>query len=775
MSDPLATTVQTLDSIALGQHALNPRSEAEIRALSGKADKDMRTVVQKMQKVQLDVQPLAGIKWLGSFCADAEVLKRMEGKNGGSVLLASSTSTLEVRHAVPRLLKTLQDMYDTIPALCPQWPVSRQGVQKAVMGKAMVGGGTQYTLGRLLEYGPKKGVAPPRPFDAGEVVAANLATGRRISTPDRAPMAITERDVKVHADSDNGFPVGGTMRDPFAQAKVLELAAQLRNTLTSKASSVKAGVEVLMRLHPEVTTCKGKTKTDVYSLAKVSARQLRFYNVVPRQLVVMMQTATQPLADSWKEGSQDNWTTGIGKGFAQGRADELVRWLDQRLETDTMAWTHTGDDTLVVRRWHEAGECWVEIFSLDCSSFDLTQHHETTRWVHQLFAQQLRNVDEVAGELWHSLARERTVTIAGSLPVRVKHWGASGMPLQSEVNDTLMECLLRRLAKKKWSGKAQLAAAVQEVGAEVGFQVRLEDHFQSMYLPTEPPVRSLLRKRPFLYLGYFLYEDVKSGMISACLDIQRFFSGAAYLSGGYVEKSQVGTKAALALAGYALSMGVPPPFFEDAHSILRRTAIAALEAVGARLTGHEVEMEVARHVFAGLPRIADVSGLVAAVGHDPRIIWHGGFVEAPEAPLGLWADEPWVKEADSPFAFLDPKLNELLPAGADKAGRVPPTPSRVLEERELKAQRRQEAEVEREGRPKRRGRGGRALEATALEDVDEDDYDESSYEASAGASDLDEELDELHAEEREFRRRERDPFYRRAEPGVVMSDLYELD
>lgn len=735
MSDPLATTVQTLDSVRLAAHPLRVRSEADVRSASGgKADKDMKKAADELQAKKLDVQLLRGIKQLKPFCADAEVLKRMEGKKGEDVLLSSSTASLEVRHAAPRLLATLQEMYDRVPATCDQWPVSPQKLVAAAYGKAMLGGGVQYSLGRLIQYGPKVGVAPPKPFEASEVVPALIATGRRIPAPERVPVAITEADVKVNADSDNGFPVGGTMRDPFAQSKVLELAGRIKNKLLSGRFTVAQGVEVLKTTAPELVACKGKVKTDVYSLEKAAARSLRFYNVVGRQNVLLMQAGTQPLAEAWKEESKGDWTTGIGKGFAHGRADELVAWLDQRLETEQVAWSHTGDDTLVVRRWEEKGQLWVEIFSLDCSSFDLTQHHDVTKWVHEMIGRQLVAVDECAGELWKSFARERIVTLVGSLAVKTRHWGASGMPLQSEVNDTLMECLLRRLAKRSWHGKEQLRAEIAEVGAEVGFQIRLEDHFMATYKADEQPVRSLLQRRPFLYLGYYLYMDEETERIAACLDIPRFFAGGAYLSGGYVEKAAVGPKVALALAGYTLSFGVPPPFFRESWEVLQSRAVAALQQVGDRLTDGEIEAEVARHVYAGLPRIADLKGLVAAVSKDPREIWMGVMAPPVEVPLGAWADEPWVKEASTLFDFSDPKANELAVATTAVAGRVPPTPARVLKEREQKAQRRQEAEAEKQAGPvraKRKGKagGGKADDqADASEEEEDEPPDEDSDE-----------------------------------------------
>lgn len=641
----------------------------------------MSKLMSQLDRKQVDVRYMGGVRALRDWCADSVKISQMDASKG-PVLLASDTSQLQVRHPVPRLQRTLQEMYDAMPSVCANWPVSKQGVVKAVGSMSMLGGGTQYTLGRIALYAPKRGAVISQPFAASEVVTALKRAGRVVPPPDRAVMAIREEDVKVNADSDNGFPVMGTMRDPFARHLVLKLAGQLRNRLNS-AQDLPAAIEEFCEKFPEVVLFKGKTKVDVYNVAKAQQRTLRFYNVAPRHLVVMMQSATQPLADAWKECSRENWTTGIGKGFAKGRADEMVTWLDREIARDGIGWTHTGDDTLVGRRWKEGDEDWAEVFSLDCSAFDLTQHSSVSEKVHLLLGQQLKTVDKIAGTLWHRFMRSRQVTLLGSANAVTRHWGPSGMPLQSEVNDTLMECFLQRLSKRKWSGKQQLAQEIEAIAAEVGFSVRLEDYFAGRVGPEEAALRSLIERRPFLYVGYYLHKDEGTGKIVPCLDITRFFGGGGFLNGGFVDKQSVGLKVSLALAGYSLSMGVPPAWFEPAHKVLRETAVACLREVGSRISSEDVEAEVRKHVFAGLPEITSVDGLVAAIEQDPRKIWLDKWEDKPPS-LGDWADEPWEERASELQRFLDPGANEARPANPSKAGLPPPTPARVVAMREEK-------------------------------------------------------------------------------------------
>jgi hypothetical protein len=302
------------------------------------------------------------------------------------------------------------------------------------------------------------------------------------------------------------------------------------------------------------------------------------------------------------------------------------------------------------------------------------------------------------------------------------------MPMQSEVNDTLMECLLFRLKAEKWHDKVGLGEILAKIGQEVGFVVRLEDHYKAVHPGGPEYLKELLRKRPFLYLGYYLHVDSETKRVAACLDINRFFAGAAYLSGSYVEKSAVGPKTALALAGYALSFGVPPAFFESAYDVLKKTALAALEGVGGQLVDEDVQAEVHKHVYAGLPDIRDVFGLRGALEQNPRVIWFGDFVP-PEKPLGAWADEPappWVQEATKVFDLRDFGLNEIRSVQPEVAGRLPPTPARVLQERAVRQanrEKKRDERAERKGRHKRAGAQGSDPPTSGSGSEEEDEED----------------------------------------------------
>jgi hypothetical protein len=100
--------------------------------------------------------------------------------------------------------------------------------------------------------------------------------------------------------------------------------------------------------------------------------------------------------------------------------------LQVQLDAHGCGFVHVGDDSLVVVK---VGDQMVS-FALDCSSFDLTQHGDCTKEVHDALRGVLEQVDAVAANIWHALARERVAVIVGGAAVRMKHAGPSGMPLQ---------------------------------------------------------------------------------------------------------------------------------------------------------------------------------------------------------------------------------------------------------------------------------------------------------------------------------------------------------
>jgi len=423
-----------------------------------------------------------------------------------------------------------------------------------------------------------------------------------------------------------------------------------------------------------------------------------------------MQQATQPLSERWKRNAEESYRSFIGRGMANGGAEALVDWLDFQVVTDDIGWSHCGDDTFMVRHWQNSdGQHCYAMFSLDCTAFDLTQHGDVTRHIHEAFADQLRAIDALAAEIWLSMMRMREITLSGALPVRTKHWGASGMPMQSEVNDVLMEILCSRLARESWHTRAELEAHIVFHADRLGLKVRLEHFWETKAKSLQhAPVHYCLARQPFLYVGYHLYQREGEGRVAAQVDVARFVSQGAYMSGAFEKDlSVLGVKVALVLAGYALSFGEPHPQYESAFGALVDNAKRALKAKAAEISMVDAQAELDKYVYAGLGlSIKSVEGLLGALDRA-EFIWSGKEPEAsvsppppPPIPSSLllasagskrpvWADEveeeeaavePWLRDlrASVRRADLGRQVNEDMTTIPSKAGRLPPTPSAEL-------------------------------------------------------------------------------------------------
>jgi len=234
MSDPLATSTIALDALALSSHALKYKSQAEIlKGLPAKEKyKDPGQAAAALREHRVDVlllpaRVMKSDDWLG-VKEDVEKFRK-----DGEVYLASSTMRYDVRAFVPRLYKVMQEFVDATPTLSV-FPGTRAAAIKAASTKALAGGGVHLSFGRVLEHAPKLGAVIADAPTRAEVDAA-LQRLRRDPARD-PPKAYAlewsgEPSVKINADADNGFPVGGTMREDYPRQLTLELAGNLRGNL----------------------------------------------------------------------------------------------------------------------------------------------------------------------------------------------------------------------------------------------------------------------------------------------------------------------------------------------------------------------------------------------------------------------------------------------------------------------------------------------------------------------------------------------------------------
>jgi len=277
-----------------------------------------------------------------------------------------------------------------------------------------------------------------------------------------------------------------------------------------------------------------------------------------------------------------------------------------------------GDDSWVVVRLPGG----LLMFDLDCSSFDLTQHNSVTEAVHEEIRDELARVDPVAAQLWYALMRTRVVLTAGSVVRRWQHGGPSGAPLQSKVNDVLMHVMIERVLARRLTTKEDVELAVAEEGARMGFVVRMDN----AHVEPVGTVRAYLVRRPFLFVGYYLYNARER--VQVVCDLPRSMSQMVYPNLDHMEKEELEEFEAVRLGSLALSFGEAPPLAEAAYEAMRSGALALLDKVLAKRGGADVPAERARWAIAesaaGPAANPSLVGLRLAVSRGPGAIWSEG-------------------------------------------------------------------------------------------------------------------------------------------------------
>jgi hypothetical protein len=564
--------------------------------------------------------------------------------------------------------------------------------------KVFVDAGTEGSLGRIAKAYPKKGVSPPaHPITRDEAASALDYCGIRMSLLDKVylrpyPLVPREGDavgITVNPVSDNGFPVLGKWKDPGAAEKCMGLAKDIRAQLERAHREGPNGVWRWLRgmeaTNKELVAVRGKTKGDYYSPEKVERAEMRFYNAFPRQMMLNMQVATQVMEMNARPIAVDNLSrSAIGKTLVRGGADELVEALDWQLSAHGAAYVHVGDDSWVIVRRGER----LAMFALDCSNFDLTQHATVTAAVHEVVRDELRLIDPVAAELWYAYARERIVVVAGSMVRRFKHAGPSGMPLQSKVNDMLMDVMIRRTLKGLDTlDETAVATRVEQAGSGMGFVVRLEQYWEG----DVRTLRDALAQRPFLFVGYYFH--VEEGRVKVHCDVPRMLAQLPYPTTKWMRKEEVPVKEAMRLGSIYMNLGLPTSELVPAFEEYRRTVEHMLEDALAKYGDrNEPALKWAvQEVANGPPLEPSLSGLLAAVRRPPEALWDVPAQEqAREAVASaVWADmvEAEEREADAAVGLTRDRPAEasvrpirvpvgranVRPATLANDGRPPPT------------------------------------------------------------------------------------------------------
>lgn len=541
------------------------------------------------------------------------------------------------------------------------------------------GGGSHFALGRLQRALPPSSHKIRVPVTIGEAKTSLESTGLYPLEEDLYGVFDPARPVAINKSSDNGFPVLGKFEGEGA-AMCLGLVQTYQPILEEQFA--RGGRERIFEyvrmaeLDPKTApyfTLRGKVKSDYYKLEKVAGSLLRFYNVVPRHLALMMQEVTQPYEQTARNIlDHESYHSFSGASMCKRGAHKLAVALDQqvRAQDANFGFVTMGDDSLVVLRL--GARDWV-MFALDCSNFDLTQSGQLTETVHAAMADQMQKKGGFRSALWYTLMRGRSVVVARSLTCFFSDAGPSGMPLQSKVNNVLMDVMIRRLLTtldEEAEGFGQAASAeeldrvIQRVGKDMGFAVRLEQYARHQDCGS---VFEFLRENPMLFVGYYLYATEElvrhNGMdvprVAAFADLPRCLSQMPYPSNQWTAgKETFEQTEAVRLGSIFLAMGEPPPCLREAYEAAREYACELL--VRAQRHGEgALDVETLRWAImenpVGPPVIPTLKGIYRAVIDAPEIFTR----EVPEEELG--GESRFLYPGDSAVGFIRPKKMPVRP------------------------------------------------------------------------------------------------------------------
>jgi hypothetical protein len=260
----------------------------------------------------------------------------------------------------------------------------------------------------------------------------------------------------------------------------------------------------------------------------------------------------------------------------------------------------------------------------------------------------------------------------------MKHGGPSGMPMQSKVNDMLMDVVVQRiieaLARLPEITEDKVSDVVQYEGNALGLKIRLECYNAHSGVQS---IKEALEHKPFLFVGYYFH--VRNGVVVPYLDIPRALSRLPYNSSfDWVERTAHQARTAIRIGGLILSMGIPPYEQEVAFSKLVAAARFLLSRVlDTKSVRKEVEFQVNRltHVSDLVKySVRDVKGLLDAISAskinsiwlDPTEVPQIGYHES-------WADAMDAEEAVKKYTdFLGWLQDEARHLEVRVVGRLPP-------------------------------------------------------------------------------------------------------
>lgn len=489
-------------------------------------------------------------------------------------------------------------------------PCSRQEALDRTTETFMVSGGTQWCMGRLETALPEPSVIRYRPVTVDEANRAYENCGfyhgsswedifmnpfEMQAYRELWPLVREEGSVgaavSIVRQANLGFPYLAKAADDQALRACLEQVNYMEATWKG---NVTAEYAKCIRQRPGYVLYIGKTKTDMYKRQKIMNQQLRFYVVSPGHIKLYMARAAQPfgqakmsfprlhsrgvdvyrsrLADL--KSAQKTGLTGQG-------AKLLVEGLDAQLMKHGFGFLHCGDDTwfcIFGRRETTDGlRPDLMVFSVDQSNFDLTQRRPVFEAIHKRLSRGLAEICPDRAELFEEICKYKLVNVHGAGVIGCTSLSASGINLQSEINDMIEDVYCQRLiqaiavAPRTLAGRKTFGCtweaverAVVSVGEAMGLSARIEDRVSCLWnycvgsqaevaeggganYAFETPLRNCLIGDGirFKFLGYIFagWEDDETDFVNGqgvtCVsvmpDLPRSLAGLLYPSQPWVK------------------------------------------------------------------------------------------------------------------------------------------------------------------------------------------------------------------------------------------------
>lgn len=648
------------------------------RGEDGKAGRKKGIAIEEAIRLldPLDMEPHYSFEITAEECHDPSLRGQLDLR--GKVLATAQSGLVAPRRRTHAAMVAASAFYSQME---PWGEVSKETVAARCKNVIYCQAGTQSTLGRLAAYYPKKNRVK-RDLVRVSVEEAQESITRCGLRMDARYQPLHFRGdgpmVSVNADSENGFPFMGKWSDEMTHAPILEKAAEIEKSLEDAyAKNPQEGVGKWLRAmeaSPETlkyVCLRGKCKADPYKKEKLTGKMMRFYNVFPRQILLNLMRVTQVMdsASDHISAKDIRMKSAIGLSLVREGALELVSALEKSVADDGVGYVHVGDDSWVV--FEDDGKYCM--FSVDCSSFDLTQESSVTEEVHVAIRKELEKIHAPTAKLWYAYARERCVVTVNSQVYRWKHAGPSGFPLQSKVNDVLMDVYLRRVIGRITGevirggsvSRNVVAKAMGDVGKEMGLVARLEDYYECQ----ADSLKEALAVTPFKFIGFYFY--VEDGKVYVVADMERQLSQIQYPSSFWVETEELKHMEAVRLAGVFISLGRPPMPWVKAFEAFRGVVAKQLkELVG---NDHGIKW-LPENAFVGVSGddVKSIVGLLGAVLRDWEILW--GYEGELIADTFLLGREVLVAEnLTKPVKGLIPVRPPTHPVTFRNLGRPPPT------------------------------------------------------------------------------------------------------